>query len=209
MNIEEFSNSNLTIDGDFLLDEKGSVVMSYVEHDVMKKSAEIITKNRGDILNIGFGLGIIDKYIQEYKPKSHTIIEINKSLVKKMIKDGWDDKCNIICSDWKPVLDEYIKNNIKFDGIYRDTFQYIGSSSLDDFDKNYISKLLKPGGVFSTYTSLGINRLKQIHNWAKCSIEYITYDFDKDKYKNSSEKIRLYLEDVQGIQGIPIIKNPM
>lgn len=40
----------------------------------------------GDILNVGFGLGLIDTYIQSYKPRSHTIIEAHPDVYKHMIE---------------------------------------------------------------------------------------------------------------------------
>ena len=55
-------------------DESGAEVMMDWEDDIMKKSAEFICHNKGDILEIGFGMGICSDYIQEQGVNSHTII---------------------------------------------------------------------------------------------------------------------------------------
>ena len=43
---------------DRILDETGAEVMMSWEKPMMKKHAEIVTENGGDILEIGFGMGI-------------------------------------------------------------------------------------------------------------------------------------------------------
>ena len=45
------------------------------EAPLMAAHAEVICRGSGDVLNVGFGMGIIDTYIQGYAPRSHTIIE--------------------------------------------------------------------------------------------------------------------------------------
>ena len=45
---------------DTLVDEKGLTVMMGWERPIMNQVANIITLTGGDILNIGFGMGIID-----------------------------------------------------------------------------------------------------------------------------------------------------
>ena len=64
---KEYHNEKLTYtkQGD-LLDSKGLPVMMEWERDIMEHDAGIICKNGGDILNVGFGLGIIDNYIQSH-----------------------------------------------------------------------------------------------------------------------------------------------
>ena len=41
---------------------------------------------KGDVLEIGFGMGYSATQIQKYKPKSHTIIEMDKTVIKKLKK---------------------------------------------------------------------------------------------------------------------------
>ena len=49
-------------------------VMMDWEHPAMSASAAYITQGGGDILEIGFGMGIASGYIQSHSISSHTII---------------------------------------------------------------------------------------------------------------------------------------
>ena len=50
-------------------------VMMNWEDSIMKASADYVCENGGDILEIGFGMGISAGYIQANNINSHTIIE--------------------------------------------------------------------------------------------------------------------------------------
>lgn len=139
-----YLDEKLTFFEDKVVDEQGGCVMMDWESDWMKRSAEIICENGGDILNIGFGLGIVDTYIQSHNPSSHTIIEAHPDIYAKMLQDGWHTKPNvkIIHSRWQDaaeVLGQY-------DGIYFDTYRDYGfTTQLIPL----IKKILKPDGIFS------------------------------------------------------------
>ena len=82
------------------------------------KCADIVAKNGGNILEIGFGLGISADRIQTHNPAKHVIIEINEDIYKKAIE--WaKDKSNVevVLGDWKDVVSEITD---KFDGVYND-----------------------------------------------------------------------------------------
>ena len=122
-----------------LLDYKGDSVMMDWEDDIMKDAAALICRDGGKILNVGFGLGLIDNYIQSYNPKEHWIIEAHPQVIDKMKEEGWDKKSNVTCifDKWQNVI-----NNLpKFDGIYFDTWAEIGN-----FLTNQTLNLLTPGG---------------------------------------------------------------
>jgi len=99
------------------------IVMHDWEDLMMKKHAEIVCQNGGDILEIGFGMGISADYIQSHNIKSHTIIENDKKIYEKLLE--WSkDKPNVktIFGDWITNLPEQ-----KFDGIFRDTWgEFLG-----------------------------------------------------------------------------------
>src|SRR6056300_4109 len=99
------------------------IVMHDWEDLMMKKHAEIVCQNGGDILEIGFGMGISADYIQSHNIKSHTIIENDKKIYEKLLE--WSkDKPNVktIFGDWITSLPEQ-----KFDGIFRDTWgEFLG-----------------------------------------------------------------------------------
>ena len=59
-------------------------VMMDWEDNIMKKSAEFVSHNKGDILEIGFGMGICSDYIQAQGVNSHTIVEIHPQIIEKL-----------------------------------------------------------------------------------------------------------------------------
>jgi protein arginine N-methyltransferase 2 len=65
---------------DKLLDTENDAVMMDWEAPLMERHAQVICAARGDVLNVGFGMGIIDGYMQTHKPRSHTIIEVRRQL---------------------------------------------------------------------------------------------------------------------------------
>ena len=97
-------------------DNERNFVMGDWEEPVMKAHAEITCRNGGDILEIGFGMGISAGYIQQQDIKSHTIIELNDEIHEKAVE--WSkDKPNtkIIHGDWKTI-----KLEKQFDAIFYD-----------------------------------------------------------------------------------------
>lgn len=150
---KEYIKQKLTYTDDGrLLDENGYSVMMGWERDIMIESAKTITQRGGDILNIGFGMGIIDTAIQEQNPRSHTIIECHPDVQKKMIEEGWTEKKNVkvIFDKWQNVY----KNLPKFDGIYIDTWD----EGIREFHR-YVHNILKPNGIYSWFNNpRSINR---------------------------------------------------
>ena len=120
------------------------VVMHDWEHPMMKKHAEVVTKKGGDILELGFGMGISANYIQEQDIKSHTIIEEDKVVYQRLLE--WaKDKPNVIpiFGDWKSNLP-----NKKFDGILKDTYgDNVGALMFPIF----ILKVSKVGTIISFF----------------------------------------------------------
>lgn len=149
-----YHNEKLTYteDGN-LLDSNNLPVMMEWEKDIMKHDASIICKNGGNILNIGFGLGIMDSYIQTYNPKSHWIIESHPDVYNKMVKDGWLEKPNVkvIFQPWQEILEDLPK----FDGIYFDTWRE-DPFLFDD----YVSRILNKGGIYSFFNNPRIPKKK-------------------------------------------------
>ena len=143
---KSYFKQNLRYTQDVLVDENNLNVMMEWERPIMKQAAFDICKNGGDILNVGFGMGIIDSYIQEYPIKSHTIIEGHPDIQKKIIADGWAKKPNVILifDQWQNVID----NLPKYDGIYFDTW----ADNQIPFDEK-VPNILKPNGIYSFFNS--------------------------------------------------------
>ena len=129
-----------------LMDEKGQAVMMEWERPIMEKSAEIITRKGGRVLNVGFGMGIIDTAIENHQITEHWIIEPHLDVFTKMMDDGWHLKSNvkILHGDWQWFL-KYLP---KFDGIYIDTW----NEQIWDFLKN-TPNMLKQGGILSFFNN--------------------------------------------------------
>ena len=82
-----------------LLDDHGNAIMMEWERPIMKEQAKTTTSKGGRVLNIGFGMGIIDSYIAETDGViEHWIIEPHPDVQREMMKRGWLTKANCICN---------------------------------------------------------------------------------------------------------------
>lgn len=138
-----------------LLDEDHNAVMMTWEAEIMEKSAALVVPRvgEGSVLNIGFGLGLIDTAIQARQPARHVIVEAHPDVLAKMRRDGWYEKANveILEGRWQDVVDT-LADTETFDGIYYDPFEYW--SDMHQFFDSVVA-LLNPDGVFSFFHGLG------------------------------------------------------
>lgn len=113
---------------------KNDYVMHNGEESLMCKLAEIVTKNGGDILEIGFGMHLSADAVQSNSNvTSHTIIEIHPEMFKNALQ--WaENKQNvkIILGDWIDILPTL---QSKFDGILHDTHLDLNISKFLDYVK--------------------------------------------------------------------------
>ena len=98
-----------------------NIIMHSGEKYLMTKLAEIVTKNGGDILEIGFGMHLSADAIQSNTSvTSHTIIEVHPVQYERALE--WAKlqkiKTTVILGDWIEVLP---LTNMKFDGVLHDT----------------------------------------------------------------------------------------
>jgi len=124
-----FKDEILTFEDTKILNEQGAEVMMSWEAPIMEKSAEFICHNSGDVLEIGFGMGICSDYIQAQGVNSHTIVEIHPEIIEKL-KVWANGKSNvtIVEGDWSSV------NGLStYDGIFIDTYGDENWSSFKDF----------------------------------------------------------------------------
>jgi amino acid adenylation domain-containing protein len=140
---------------------EGQQVMQDWEAPLMKAMAEIVTEQRGDVLEVGFGMGISASYIQAGLPKSHTIIECNREVMQAF--GEWAERyrgrdIRLVQGRWQDVVDDLGL----FDGVFFDTYP----ASEAEFEESVINsinfaegfvpvaaKLLRPGGVFTYYSN--------------------------------------------------------
>jgi predicted O-methyltransferase YrrM len=137
----------------------------------------------GDILEIGFGMGICSSAIQNNNPKSHTIIEINQDIFNYGLE--WansKDNVKMILGDWKDVVPTL---NKKYDSIFIDTIE---DGSLWDFER-YASMVSKVGTILSMYnykvtknTNIYAKKINgAILNWSVYNGNRFTTEVNKSK----------------------------
>ena len=160
-------------------------IMHNWETPLMAIDAKQICSKGGSILNIGYGMGIIDRFIRDYNPKKHTIIEVHPLIADNAIKEGFE---NVLVGDWYDIvkgLDE------TFDAIYFDTFCFDNRPDWKIFAKYHVDRLLKPGGIFSYFNrgaakKQGVEDICRKMGWNKRTI---TIDFIENKETKQYESI--------------------
>ena len=143
-----YISSSLTFESDKITTtELGCEVMMDWEDGLMKRHAEVVCENGGDILEIGFGMCISANYIQELKPNSHTIVESHPQIIEKL-KDWAADKPNVIVVEgrWLDVIDQLGV----YDGVFYDTF---GDDDYSKFGAESV-KFTKPGSIITAWNAV-------------------------------------------------------
>jgi hypothetical protein len=145
---------------DIILDSNNEQVMMAWEKSYMEKCIDYL-KPKGDVLEIGFGMGYSATQIQKYTPKSHTIIECDFEVIKKCKEWAKNyNNVNIIEAKWQEVIctDKLKKyNEIFFDDFPNDMEEI---SELQLFQSNQRIHLfiefmkqyhMNPGSKISAY----------------------------------------------------------
>lgn len=129
-----------------LMDEAGQAVMMEWERPIMEQAAEVVCRNGGRVLNVGFGMGIIDTAIENHEIQEHWIIEPHLDVFTKMMNDGWHLKphVKILHGDWQ----WFMKYLPEFDGVYIDTW----NEEIYDFLRNSPA-FLKEDGILSFFNN--------------------------------------------------------
>ncbi|KAJ9518280.1 hypothetical protein QJQ45_010230 [Haematococcus lacustris] len=142
-------------DGSKLLDADGEAVMMGWEGPLMERHAALLQARGGAVLNIGFGLGLIDAALQAYSPSLHTIIEAHPDVFKHAQHKGWGTRpgVQLLHGRWQEVLPRLVaQQGQRYDGVFFDTYgEYYREMAL--FHKQ-LPALLKPGGVYTFFNGL-------------------------------------------------------
>ncbi|ETN39417.1 uncharacterized protein HMPREF1541_05640 [Cyphellophora europaea CBS 101466] len=157
-----YLSSTLSLDDKKLLDESQNGVMMAWESGIMARSTNALLPSPGlKILNIGFGMGIIDSYIQDHKnkPAEHHIVEAHPDVVKDMRVKGWFDKpgVKVHIGKWQDILPEMTGEGLAFDAIYYDTFAE-SYHDFKDFFSEHVIGLLEQDGRWSYFNGMGADR---------------------------------------------------
>lgn len=157
----------LNITEDFIeFKDNHEQVMHNWEDKIMLKKAEWVCGNGGDILELGFGMGISANYIQKHDINSHTICEIHPDIINR-INEWKKDKNNVIVleGDWY----ENIKNMGTYDGILFDTHRDLNYTY---FFEELLYKIAKPNCKITWWNNFNgkENRDFKTHKNADCEV---------------------------------------
>lgn len=142
-------------------------VMMDWETPLMEAHAQVVCHNQGDVLEVGFGMGISSTHIQALNPASHTIIEIHPDIFERAQLWAADKpNVNLIFADWYDCVDTLST----YDGIFFDTY---GDLHAHEF-MQYVPQLIKPGGKFTWWN----NTPSESNIYNDINVEYIEYDID-------------------------------
>ncbi|KAI8548603.1 hypothetical protein RHMOL_Rhmol07G0285800 [Rhododendron molle] len=146
----DYLEDRVSFSEDKLMDSESKAVMMAWEKPLMEAHAKAVCSGGGHILNIGFGMGLVDTAIQQYAPVAHTIVEAHPEVYDRMLRSGWGEKENvkIILGRWQDVLPQLES----YDGIFFDTYgEYY--EDMREFHQ-LLPSLLKPGGIYSFFNGL-------------------------------------------------------
>jgi len=143
--------------------EEIGVMMGW-EQDIMRETVQKLCENCDSpqglkVLNVGFGLGIIDTFFQSLatRPTQHVIIEPHPDVLQHMKDNGWYETpgVKILEGKWQDVMDsQHILGVGGFDLIYIDTFSE-DYSDLHQFFEHLPNLLAGPESRFSFFHGLG------------------------------------------------------
>jgi guanidinoacetate N-methyltransferase len=145
-------------------------IMEDWQRPLMEVMASIAASTRGDVLEIGFGRGILAGLIQHSGVRSHTIVECNPHVLARF--DRWretlpDRDIRVVPGLWQDVMDSLGE----FDAVVFHTYALDEDEAVEllsrsvTFASNFFSVAaahLRPGGLF-TYLTNEIDSLSRAH----------------------------------------------
>ncbi|KAL7803544.1 S-adenosyl-L-methionine-dependent methyltransferase [Trichoderma aethiopicum] len=169
---KEYLESDLTYDANKLLDADLNGVMMSWETDIMRRSVAALLPESPPgkrVLNVGFGMGIIDGMFAALKPARHHIIEAHPDVLAHIDSPGcafgraWEQSApeegeyRVCRGRWQDVVPQLAEQGCLYDAIYFDTFGE-DYSQLRTFIMEWVPALLDQGGRFSFFNGLGADR---------------------------------------------------
>jgi type IV protein arginine methyltransferase len=114
------------------------------------------------VLNVGFGMGIIDGILQDdYHPAHHIIIEAHPDVYRRMQETGWTSRgpnVRVCFGKWQDVIPQLRQEGVVVDAIFFDTYgeHY---HDMQDFHVAMTPLLAKPHGIYSFFNGLAPDNL--------------------------------------------------
>ncbi|KAM7219263.1 hypothetical protein V8F06_005299 [Rhypophila decipiens] len=169
---ENYLRSKLTYSDGKLVDDDGNGVMMAWETDIMRQSVDALLPDKPPgkrILNIGFGMGIIDTMFAETKPSKHHVIEAHPEVLEHISSPAskfgksWEESgpeagaFKIYQGKWQEICLQLLQEGHVYDAIYFDTFGE-DYGQLRMFFTEFIPGLLDENGIFGFFNGLGADR---------------------------------------------------
>jgi protein arginine N-methyltransferase 2 len=158
--------------GGQLVDAQREGVMMSWEAPLMEAHAAVLAPAPGlAVLNVGFGLGLVDAALQARRPARHIIIEAHPGVHARMLADGWAARpgVTILFGRWQDVIGEAAAIGAAaggYDGVFFDTYgEYY--AEMREFHA-HLPRLLKAptdnaaapdGGIYSFFNGLAPDNL--------------------------------------------------
>jgi len=155
-----------------LADEQGRGVMMGWEAPLMVAHAHAVCRRPAGqggeggeaathVLNIGFGLGLVDSAIAARAPTTHTICEPHPDVLARMRSEGWFERpgVSVIPLTWQAAWAEGRLHPpagapaSKFTGVFFDPFEE-ADDNVAAFHDTALPHLLAPGGTYSFFNGL-------------------------------------------------------
>jgi len=160
-------------------------VMHSAEKSLMHKLADITTVNGGNILEIGFGMGICSDRIQETPGiLSHTIIEVHPEIYKRALE--WSigkNNVKVLLGDWIEVIPKI--RDLKFDGVLHDTHTDRNISKLIEVVRPFCNSKC----VVSFFNGEDQDLSAVVHQFEREEYESLPYK-DIGRFKNMSYELK-------------------
>jgi len=184
------SSLTYTADGSKLLDSSDNGVMMAWETSIMRASVDSLLSDSTTstssspttgkkVLNIGFGMGIIDTMFAATSPAKHHIIEAHPSVLKHIATNSdpscanadtsrnfgtaWEAKSpsegayKVHAGRWQDIIPQLMEAGETYDAIYFDTFGE-DYAQLRMFFTEHVPYLLTESGAFGFFNGLGADR---------------------------------------------------
>jgi protein arginine N-methyltransferase 2 len=158
--------------GGQLVDTQQEGVMMSWEAPLMEAHAAVLAPAPGlTVLNVGFGLGLVDAALQARRPTRHVIIEAHPGVHARMLVDGWAARpgVTVLFGRWQDVIGEAAAIGAAaggYDGVFFDTYGEF-YAEMREFH-THLPRLLKAptgdaaapgGGIYSFFNGLAPDNL--------------------------------------------------
>ncbi|KAI0022985.1 arginine N-methyltransferase 2 [Xylariomycetidae sp. FL0641] len=174
VNSADYLRSGLTYTAGKLVDAEQNGVMMAWETSIMEESAKALIPSGAKgkrVLNIGFGMGIIDGLLAATQPARHHIIEAHEGVLSHMRSDpscafgpAWEASSPapgafaVHAGRWQDVVPALLEQGEVYDAVYFDTFGEDYKELQHFFTEHVPGLLADEDSVFSFFNGLGADR---------------------------------------------------